>query len=100
MDSAEKLSITVTPAMARMIREKVDDGSFGSASEVIRGPCAPFSAKRKSMPNAWPRSGARVTASLEDKRPAVPLDEAIDKVKSRISQLARDNDDSASRRRS
>ncbi|TIR15407.1 MAG: type II toxin-antitoxin system ParD family antitoxin, partial [Mesorhizobium sp.] len=36
MEPAEKLSITVTPAMARMIREKVEDGSFGSASEVIR----------------------------------------------------------------
>ncbi|TGP13698.1 type II toxin-antitoxin system ParD family antitoxin, partial [Mesorhizobium sp. M1D.F.Ca.ET.234.01.1.1] len=43
---------------------------------------------------------ARVKASLEDKRPAVPLDEAIDRVKSRISQLARDRDDPAPRRRS
>ncbi|WP_246672572.1 MULTISPECIES: hypothetical protein [unclassified Mesorhizobium] len=42
---------------------------------------------------------ALVRASMGDTRPAVPLDEAIDRVKSRISQLAQDNDP-ASRRRS
>ena len=36
MEAAEKLSVTVTPSMARMIREKVEQGSYGSASEVIR----------------------------------------------------------------
>ena len=28
MEPAEKLSVTVTPAMARLIRDKVEDGSF------------------------------------------------------------------------
>lgn len=32
----EKLSITVTDEQARRIREKVEDGEFASASEVIR----------------------------------------------------------------
>ena len=38
MDSqnAEKLSITLPPEMARMIREKVSSGAYGSNSEVIR----------------------------------------------------------------
>ncbi|MGX8013568.1 hypothetical protein ACVDG8_033690 [Mesorhizobium sp. ORM8.1] len=43
---------------------------------------------------------ARVKASIEDPRPGVPLEEAIDRVKGRISHLARDGDDKASRRRS
>ena len=34
--NAEKLSITLPPEMARMIREKVSSGAYGSNSEVIR----------------------------------------------------------------
>jgi antitoxin ParD1/3/4 len=34
--NAEKLSITLPPEMARLIREKVSSGAFGSNSEVIR----------------------------------------------------------------
>lgn len=100
MEAAEKLSITVTPAMARMIREKVEDGSFGSASEVIRAALRAFQREEEEHAERMASIRARVKASLEDKRPAVPLEEAINRVKSGISQLARDNDDPASRRRS
>jgi antitoxin ParD1/3/4 len=100
MEAAEKLSITVTPAMARMIREKVEDGSFGSASEVIRAALRAFQREEEEHAERMASIRARVKASIEDKRPAVPLDEAIDRVKSRISKLARDSDDSAPRCRS
>lgn len=100
MESAEKLSVTVTPAMARMIREKVDDGSFGSASEVIRAALRAFQREEDEHAERIASIRARVKASIEDTRPAVPLDEAIDRVKKRISQLAQDHDDPASRRRS
>jgi antitoxin ParD1/3/4 len=36
MESAEKLSITLPPEMARFIRQKVDSGLYGSNSEIIR----------------------------------------------------------------
>jgi antitoxin ParD1/3/4 len=100
MESAEKLSITVTPAMARMIREKVEDGSFGSASEVIRAALRAFQREEQEHAERMASIRARVKASIEDKSPAVPLDEAINRAKSRISQLARGDDDPASRRRS
>lgn len=100
MESAEKLSVTVTPAMARMIREKVEDGSFGSASEVIRAALRAFQREEEEHAERMASIRAQVKASIEDKRPAVPLDEAIDRVKNRISQMARDYDDPASRRRS
>ncbi len=100
MESAEKLSITVTPAMARMIREKVEDGSYGSASEVIRAALRAFQREEEEYAERMASIRARVKASLEDKRPAVPLDEAIDRLKGRISQLARNHDDPAPRRRS
>jgi len=100
MESAEKLSITVTPAMARMIREKVEDGSFGSASEVIRAALRAFQREEEEHAERMASIRARVKASIDDTRPAVPLDEAINRVKKRISQLAQDHDDPASRRRS
>jgi antitoxin ParD1/3/4 len=100
MESAEKLSVTITPAMARMIREKVEDGSFGSASEVIRAALRAFQREEEEHAERMASIRARVKASIEDRRPPVPLDEAIDRVKRRISQLAQHHDDPASRRRS
>ncbi|MDX8434051.1 type II toxin-antitoxin system ParD family antitoxin [Mesorhizobium abyssinicae] len=100
MEAAGKLSVTVTPAMARMIREKVEDGSFGSASEVIRAALRAFQREEEEHAERMASIRARVKASLEDTRPAVPLEEAIERVRGRISRLARDKDDSASRRRS
>ncbi|TPI49818.1 type II toxin-antitoxin system ParD family antitoxin [Mesorhizobium sp. B2-9-1] len=100
MESAEKLSVTVTPAMARLIREKVEDGSYGSASEVIRAALRAFQREEEEHAERMASIRARVKASLEDKRPSVPLDEAIDRVKNRISQLAQGHDDPAPRRRS
>ncbi|MBZ9997891.1 type II toxin-antitoxin system ParD family antitoxin [Mesorhizobium sp. BH1-1-4] len=88
MESAEKLSITVTPAMARMIREKVEDGSFGSASEVIRAALRAFQREEEEHAERMAAIRARVKASIEDTRPGVPLDEAIERVRKRISGLA------------
>lgn len=36
MQNAEKLSITLPPKLANMVRNKVDEGSYSSNSEVIR----------------------------------------------------------------
>ena len=36
MQHAEKLSITLPAEMARLVREKVSSGAYGSTSEVIR----------------------------------------------------------------
>ena len=73
MESAEKLSVTVTPAMARMIREKVEDGSFGSASEAIRAALRAFQREEEEHAERMASIRARVKASLEEqeaKRPS------------------------------
>lgn len=36
MENAEKLSITLTPHLAKLVRDSVASGRFTSASEVIR----------------------------------------------------------------
>ncbi|GLQ81522.1 hypothetical protein GCM10007881_50430 [Mesorhizobium huakuii] len=69
MESPEKLSVTVTPAMTRMIREKVEDGSFGSASEVIRAALRAFRREEEEHAERMASIRARVKASIEDTRP-------------------------------
>ncbi|MBZ9817913.1 hypothetical protein [Mesorhizobium sp. CA4] len=55
MEAPEKLSVTVTTAMARMIREKVEDGSFHSAlrARLSVPPSERSSARKNSMLSAW-----------------------------------------------
>ncbi|MFD1982451.1 type II toxin-antitoxin system ParD family antitoxin, partial [Mesorhizobium newzealandense] len=60
----------------------------GSASEVIRAALRAFQREEEEHAERMASIRARVKASIEDKRPAVPLDEAIDRVKNRISQMA------------
>ena len=36
MEQVEKISVTITAAMARDIREKVESGGYASASKVVR----------------------------------------------------------------
>lgn len=100
MDSAEKLSVTVTPAMARLIREKVEDGSYGSASEVIRAALRAFQREEKEHEERMAAIKARVKASVEDTRPPIPMEDAFRQVREHIENLARDGDDPASARRS
>ncbi len=59
---AEKLSITLPAEMVKAINDQVQDGRFASVSEVLRKPCAPGCGRRKSMRNAWPRSGPALPA--------------------------------------
>jgi antitoxin ParD1/3/4 len=69
MEPAEKLSVTVTPAQARLIRQKVEDGSFGSASEVIRAALRAFQREEEEHAERIASIKARIKASIEDPRP-------------------------------
>lgn len=69
MEPAEKLSVTVTPAQARLIREKVEAGSYGSASEVIRAALRAFQREEEEYAERIAAIRARIVASIEDPRP-------------------------------
>lgn len=99
MENAEKLSVTVTPAMASMIREKVEDGSYGTASEVIRAALRALQRDDEEHAERMASIRARIKASIEDDKPPVPLDEAIVRVKAHLRNLASTTDDPAPRRR-
>lgn len=100
MEPAEKLSVTITPAQARLIREKVENGSFGSASEVIRAALRAFQREEEEHAERIASIKARIKASVENPRPPVPIEEAFDRVRKQVKELARRGNDSASPRRS
>ncbi|MFI0843156.1 type II toxin-antitoxin system ParD family antitoxin [Mesorhizobium sp. IMUNJ 23232] len=88
MESAEKLSVTVTPAMARMIREKVEDGSYGSASEVVRAALRALRRDDEEHEERMASIRARIKASIEDKGPGYTGEEVIDNIRRRYEARA------------
>lgn len=98
MEAAEKLSVTVTPAMARMIREKVDQGEYGSASEVVRAALRALQRDEEEHAERIAAIKARIEASINDPRPSVPADVAFHRIRERISEMAVADDQSAARR--
>ena len=100
MESAEKLSVTVTPAMARLIRARVEDGSFGSASEVVRAALRAFQREEQEHAERIASIKARIKASIEDTRPPVPMEQAFRRVRRHIEELGGRDSDPATPRRS
>jgi antitoxin ParD1/3/4 len=87
MQHAEKLSITLTPQLAKLVRDSVASGRFASASEVIRDAMRAWQQKEKEHEEAIASIRARVQASIHDPRPSLPLDAAFEEVMDRISQI-------------
>lgn len=90
-EPAEKLSVTITPAMAARIRAQVDAGHYGSASEVIRDALRLWEKRQQELD--LPRT--RVKASIEDPRPRVPLKEAFDEIRAHAEEYKAKNADAA-----
>jgi antitoxin ParD1/3/4 len=95
MKPAEKLSITVTPAMARLIREKVESGSFGSASEVIRAALRAFQREEEEHAERIASIRARIEASVEDPRPNLSSKQVRAQLRRIADEYSRRADDSA-----
>jgi antitoxin ParD1/3/4 len=95
MEPAEKLSITVTPAMARLIREKVESGSFGSASEVIRAALRAFQREEEEHAERIASIRARIEASVEDPRPNLSSKQLRAQLRRIADEYSRRADDSA-----
>jgi antitoxin ParD1/3/4 len=76
MQSAEKISITMTPEMLRIIRESVDAGEFASTSEVLRDAMRLWLRKRAEDAARLKVIQARIRYSLDDPRPDLAEEEA------------------------
>lgn len=95
MDTVEKLSVTVPADMAQLIRDKVEDGSYKSADDVVHAALRAFSREEDDHGERIAAIKARIKASVEDTRPAVTLDEAFHRVKRHIVDVAKERDDQA-----
>ena len=80
MDTAEKLSITLPREMVRVIKNKVETGTYASTSEVIREAVRVWQRQEEEHEERLAAIRVRVKRSLADARPDVPLAEAFDRI--------------------
>lgn len=83
MDSAEKISVTMTPQMMRAIRESVAAGEFASTSEALRDAVRVWQRERDEQTERLTAIRARVKNSLDDPRPDLSGDD-VDKRLARL----------------
>lgn len=76
MQTAEKISITMTPEMLRLIRESVKAGEYSSTSEVLRDAMRAWVREREEHAERLNAIRARVRRSLDDPRPSLSAEEA------------------------
>jgi antitoxin ParD1/3/4 len=75
MRPAEKLSITLPADMARMVRDKVEGGSYASNSEVIREALRIWQESEAVKAQRLDEIRAKIAASLDDPRPSLTAGE-------------------------
>ena len=81
MSAAEKISITVTPAMKRVLEERVASGQFASASELMREAFRTWQQKQDEHEERIASIRARIQKSIDDPRPNIPIDDVFARLK-------------------
>lgn len=76
MQTAQKVSITVTPDMMQALRESVNSGEFATTSEAMRDALRVWRRQRLEDAERLEALRARVRRSLDDPRPSLSADEA------------------------
>lgn len=76
MSTAEKISITITPEMNRIIKQRVEAGEFASSSELIREAFRAWQKQDEEYRERLAAIKARIRRSIDDPRPSLSTDEA------------------------
>jgi len=71
MQPAEKLSITLPADMARMVRDKVEGGSYASNSEVIREALRTWQEREAMKAQRLGEIREKIAESVNDPRPSL-----------------------------
>ena len=83
MEQVEKISVTVTASMARDIRDKVETGSYASASEVVRAALRALQREEEEHVERLAAIKARIRASIDDKGSGHTGDEVLESIRRR-----------------
>ncbi|MFL9827052.1 type II toxin-antitoxin system ParD family antitoxin [Rhodoplanes sp. SY1] len=89
MQSAEKISITMTPDMLRAIRESVEAGEYASTSEAMRDAVRVWQRQRLEDAERLAAIRARVRRSLDDPRPDLDEDDVEARMKALFAETAK-----------
>ena len=81
MSAAKKISITITPAMKRVLDERVASGQFASASELMREAFRTWQRQQDEHEERLASIRARIQKSVDDPRPSIPAEEVFDRLK-------------------
>jgi antitoxin ParD1/3/4 len=96
MQTAEKISITVTSEMLRAIRESVDAGDYASTSEVIRHAMRLWQRERDEHAERMAAIKARIRRSLDDPRPDLTREELDKRMEVFVARANAEFDDASS----
>lgn len=92
MAAAEKISITLTPEMLRLVEAAVEAGEFASLSEALRDAVRVWTREREERAERLEAIRARIRQSMEDPRPPISGDELDRRMDALFQRLRRDNE--------
>jgi antitoxin ParD1/3/4 len=78
---AEKISITITPTMKRVLEERVASGQFASASELMREAFRTWKQQQDEHEERLASIRARIDRSMNDPKPSIPAEEVFDRLR-------------------
>lgn len=81
--ASKAINIELGKKQQTILRQQLESGRYENASEVLNDALRLMS-ERDAVFDAWLRE--EVLASVSDKRPAVPIDEAFKRVRARIKR--------------
>jgi antitoxin ParD1/3/4 len=87
MSNAEKISVTITPKMNRMIQKRVKAGDFASSSELIREALRVWELREQEHQERLAVIRARIDEAMDDPRPSVPAAEVFERLRARHEVL-------------
>ncbi len=95
MQSAEKISITMTPEMLRIIRDTVTAGEYASTSEVVRDAMRVWQRERQEHAERLNAIRARVRRSFDDPRADLSEQDADIALEAALAKIDEDLDRAA-----
>ncbi len=75
MQTAEKISITVTPETLKLVRASVESGEYASTSEVVRDALRLWQREREEHSERIAAIKARIERSINDPKPRLSIEQ-------------------------